>query len=278
MLTKKFPVLLGIGVLLLNTMLFGQPSDYDNNEWQSVQIEPGLTWKSFQSTLDEDSLSINLLEVDLSLRNIDLIYDPEENHTTSAFATKNDALAAVNAGFFDMKNGGSVSYILINGEIINEDTTGWGRAKLLNGAILKDKHGQVYIDEVKTNYWYDTTDYWEDILVTGPLLLENGGTTMYSQVTFNLKRHPRTAVCIDGDNQTLWLATIDGRHPQSAGMTIPELSMLMHSLGCQDAVNLDGGGSTTMWIEGEGVVNYPSDNQKFDHEGERPVSNVLIIK
>jgi len=278
MLTKKFPVLLGIGVLLLNTMLFGQPSDYDNNEWQSVQIEPGLTWKSFQSTLDEDSLSINLLEVDLSLRNIDLIYDPEENHTTSAFAMKNDALAAVNAGFFDMKNGGSVSYILINGEIINEDTTGWGRAKLLNGAILKDKHGQVYIDEVKTNYWYDTTDYWEDILVTGPLLLENGGTTMYSQVPFNLKRHPRTAVCIDGDNQTLWLATIDGRHPQSAGMTIPELSMLMHSLGCQDAVNLDGGGSTTMWIEGEGVVNYPSDNQKFDHEGERPVSNVLIIK
>lgn len=278
MLTKKLPVLLGIGVLLLNTMLFGQPSDYDNNEWQSVQIEPGLTWKSFQSTLDEDSLSINLLEVDLSLRNIDLIYDPEENHTTSAFATKNDALAAVNAGFFDMKNGGSVSYILINGEIINEDTTGWGRAKLLNGAILKDKHGQVYIDEVKTNYWYDTTDYWEDILVTGPLLLENGGTTMYSQVPFNLKRHPRTAVCIDGDNQTLWLATIDGRHPQSAGMTIPELSMLMHSLGCQDAVNLDGGGSTTMWIEGEGVVNYPSDNQKFDHEGERPVSNVLIIK
>lgn len=278
MLTKKLPVLLGIGVLLLNTMLFGQPSDYDNNEWQSVQIEPGLTWKSFQSTLDEDSLSINLLEVDLSLRNIDLIYDPEENHTTSAFAMKNDALAAVNAGFFDMKNGGSVSYILINGEIINEDTTGWGRAKLLNGAILKDKHGQVYIDEVKTNYWYDTTDYWEDILVTGPLLLENGGTTMYSQVPFNLKRHPRTAVCIDGDNQTLWLATIDGRHPQSAGMTIPELSMLMHSLGCQDAVNLDGGGSTTMWIEGEGVVNYPSDNQKFDHEGERPVSNVLIIK
>lgn len=278
MLTKKLPVLLGIGVLLLNTMLFGQPSDYDNNEWQSVQIEPGLTWKSFQSTLDEDSLSINLLEVDLSLRNIDLIYDPEENHTTSAFAMKNDALAAVNAGFFDMKNGGSVSYILINGEIINEDTTGWGRAKLLNGAILKDKHGQVYIDEVKTNYWYDATDYWEDILVTGPLLLENGGTTMYSQVPFNLKRHPRTAVCIDGDNQTLWLATIDGRHPQSAGMTIPELSMLMHSLGCQDAVNLDGGGSTTMWIEGEGVVNYPSDNQKFDHEGERPVSNVLIIK
>jgi exopolysaccharide biosynthesis protein len=52
-------------------------------------------------------------------------------------------------------------------------------------------------------------------------------------------------------------------------------------LHCRDAVNLDGGGSTTMWINGKpfsGVVNMPCDNKTFDHSGERSVSDILIIK
>jgi exopolysaccharide biosynthesis protein len=51
-------------------------------------------------------------------------------------------------------------------------------------------------------------------------------------------------------------------------------------LGCKDAINLDGGGSTTMYIKGQpfdGVVNYPCDNKQFDHYGERSVSNVVMI-
>ncbi|MFN3382800.1 MAG: phosphodiester glycosidase family protein, partial [Runella zeae] len=63
---------------------------------------------------------------------------------------------------------------------------------------------------------------------------------------------------------------------QSFGVNLPELTFLARQLGCRDALNLDGGGSTTMWIADQGVVNYPSDNKKFDHEGERAVSNVLL--
>ena len=77
------------------------------------------------------------------------------------------------------------------------------------------------------------------------------------------------------------LLTLDGRTDQAKGMTLAELTDLMISLHCKDAVNLDGGGSTTMWISGKpfnGVVNMPCDNKKFDHEGERAVSDIIIIK
>ena len=64
-------------------------------------------------------------------------------------------------------------------------------------------------------------------------------------------------------------------------MTLDELTDLLLDNHCKDAVNLDGGGSTTMWISGKpfnGVVNMPCDNKIFDHEGERAVSDILIIR
>lgn len=51
----------------------------------------------------------------------------------------------------------------------------------------------------------------------------------------------------------------------------------MRWLGCTEAINLDGGGSSTMYIKEFGVVNYPSDNGLHDHEGERPVSNAILL-
>jgi exopolysaccharide biosynthesis protein len=59
------------------------------------------------------------------------------------------------------------------------------------------------------------------------------------------------------------------------------LTDLLKKLRCRNAINLDGGGSTTLWINGRpdnGVVNCPSDNRKFDHLGERAVGNVLLVR
>ena len=72
--------------------------------------------------------------------------------------------------------------------------------------------------------------------------------------------------------------TADGRTAEAQGLNLHELTTLLLLLNCKSAVNLDGGGSTTMYLEGKGVVNMPCDNKKFDHEGERKVSNILIIK
>jgi len=64
---------------------------------------------------------------------------------------------------------------------------------------------------------------------------------------------------------------VDGRRQDSVGMSLEELTDFMKALGASDALNLDGGGSTTLVVDGR-VVNRPSDK-----EGERAVSNVLLL-
>jgi hypothetical protein len=88
--------------------------------------------------------------------------------------------------------------------------------------------------------------------------------------TFVRGRQPRTLAGVRSDG-TLLLATVDGRLPGwSVGMTLPEAARLMRSLGARDALNLDGGGSSTMIVRGE-VVNRPSDRV------ERRVSDGLFV-
>jgi len=105
-------------------------------------------------------------------------------------------------------------------------------------------------------------DRTRDIVSAGPLLLWKGKRIeepekeSISEV-FVLARHPRTAAGVRADG-TLVFVTVDGRQPEtSVGMSIPELTDLMLELGCVSAMNLDGGGSTTMVIDGQ-VVNSPS--------------------
>ncbi|MFC8415616.1 phosphodiester glycosidase family protein [Streptomyces coelicoflavus] len=84
------------------------------------------------------------------------------------------------------------------------------------------------------------------------------------------KRNPRTLAGVDGAGRTV-LVTADGRSTDSLGLSIGESAEVARSLGLRDAVNLDGGGSTTMVAEGA-VLNSPS-----DAAGERPVSDALLI-
>lgn len=88
---------------------------------------------------------------------------------------------------------------------------------------------------------------------------------------FTETRHPRTGVGFSKDGKILYFATVDGRQRSSAGMSLTEFAGLMIEAGCYNALNLDGGGSTTMVIRGE-VRNSPS-----DASGERPVANVLMV-
>ena len=72
-------------------------------------------------------------------------------------------------------------------------------------------------------------------------------------------RHPRTAMGLTADRRTFLLVVVDGRQAASVGMNGRELAALMGELGAHVAFNLDGGGSTQMWIAGQGTVNDPSD-------------------
>lgn len=99
-----------------------------------------------------------------------------------------------------------------------------------------------------------------------------GDLEVGARPSFAATRHPRTAVGYDLDERRVWLLVVDGRQPpHSAGMTLPELADLFEALGAEEALNLDGGGSTTLVLRGE-AVNRPS-----DAAGERPVVNALAV-
>jgi hypothetical protein len=84
-------------------------------------------------------------------------------------------------------------------------------------------------------------------------------------------RHPRSAIGFSRDSTTLFLLVVDGRSQKSVGMTLVELAALMRRLGAWQAMNFDGGGSTTLFVDGA-VVNSPS-----DQTGEREVGNALLV-
>lgn len=111
-----------------------------------------------------------------------------------------------------------------------------------------------------------------DVLGGNPMLVVNG-TVQYADVEGSggyFAANPRTAVGLTADNRLL-VVVVDGReYGYSAGMTLRQLADFMTSLGARDAINLDGGGSSTMWLNGL-VANRPSDPT------ERPVSSSLVV-
>ena len=245
-----------------------------NQTWKTEQIKKGVLWKQghFKDLFGSEQ-EINFVEVDLkkAKKKIAIAGDPKILKKTSQFARENKAMVAINGGFFDMKNGGSVDYIKVNGQVINLTQKPNNRVN----AVLSIHQKNIRIEKAGAdNTELSTADY---VLLSGPHLVQNGQIIPLENNPFNSNRHPRTAIALT-QNHHLMMIVIDGRNALAHGMSLDELSKVLLWLGAEDAMNLDGGGSSTLYIKGKGVVNYPSDNKLFDHEGERPVANIVYLK
>jgi hypothetical protein len=104
-----------------------------------------------------------------------------------------------------------------------------------------------------------------------PRLVRDGAVVAPSCGSAFCRRHPRTGVGVTADGSVLFVV-VDGRAKRSVGMTLRRFGRTFADLGAVDAVNLDGGGSATLWVAGRGVVNRPSDSG-----GERGVVNALLL-
>ncbi|MBT31337.1 MAG: hypothetical protein CMO01_16910 [Thalassobius sp.] len=266
-------------VVFFTQSISAQSNQTDTICWYSKQITDGLNWKQAHTNLFDAPQNINVLEINLKKRLVTLVNDEETKYLTSEFASANKAIAAINAGFFDVKNGGSVTYIKVDGSLPSADTTKWKVTENLNGAFIIKKNRKFEIEKAGKYNDYTSNKKYDDVLVTGCLLIDEGKKVELNNSAFVTKRHPRTSLGIV-DKNTVLLVTVDGRSEQAAGMSLEELTTFMQFIGCKEAINLDGGGSTTMWIGSDinSVVNNPSDNKQFDHGGERKVANALIVK
>lgn len=223
---------------------------------------------------------INILIIDPKSGNKFDIAVSENMMKTSEIATGRKAIAAINGSYFNMRNGNSVCYLKIGTEVKDTTTLIEWQARV-TGAIY------AYKGKLKLLPWNKQIEgkYKKKkgtTLASGPLMLLNGKECDWSMCAQNFieSKHPRSAMAITKEGLVL-LITVDGRLNGFAdGMTVYELAHLVGILGGKDAINLDGGGSTTLWLKGapyNGVLNCPCDNGKADHKGERKVANILYV-
>lgn len=157
-------------------------------------------------------------------------------------------------------------------------------ADKLAGLATVGSHLKVDTDLLNGNDKALKTGASTDVVNGGPMLVENGALNVtprrdgmvHPNDSNNFyygwvhKRNPRTIVGEDAQGRTL-IVTVDGRQTSSLGLSIKEAADVARSLGMVNAMNLDGGGSTTM-VQGGQVVNSPS-----DAAGERPVGDALLL-
>ncbi len=276
-----------------------------NAKWEVIKVAPGTTLKHywFDSSLFGSNQNISILEVKLNHKNhVDLGYDSKKLKPTHEYAEEKNAIAAMNGTFFNMKEGGSEDYIRVDGKTINETIPrAEGKRSFHQQTAITINHNKIRIIRWDSSVHWEDHLAGEDVMVSGPLLIYNRQMIDWPAKGGFFGRNPRSVLAIQKDK--LFLIAVDGRNDKAAGMSINELELLMHWLKMDDAINLDGGGSTTLWVKNfpyGGVVNHPSDNhqwlhsdaykpgmdldnlpadtKKWDHTGERPVANAVLIE
>jgi len=266
---KKYKVLILL-IYISTNAIFGQ-----NNA--TIDINDTIVFRQIKTdTLFNSKQIISLLTINKNTNEYDVNFDYSNSDLikTSVLADSLGAIAAINGGFFDVDNGGSVTYFEKNDTVISTTKSTknkWGKPNnLINGAVLITKDNGIVIDYAQQEIFYENSLKEKAVLITGPVLLINSKRVDLPKKKFVKKRHPRTCLCTTADS--IIFIAIDGRQKDAQGMTLYEVQSYLKSLNCINAINLDGGGSTTMWIKHKGIVNFPSDKS-----GERPVANILSI-
>ena len=256
-----------------------------NAKWNKEKVAKGIEWYQYHFTGEEKIFDaeefVNVLVVDQkkAKRRFALTALEGKLRRTSQAALDSGAIVAINGSFYNTRPPyNSVCYLKINGEVIFERSGKMGDRD--GGAVLIDDRGRVSVEQGDPDdpQWVSTRTE-PSIIGSGPMMLQDGQRIDMGTGAFVTLRHPRTAIGTSGNK--VYLVTVDGRSKgNSLGVNLNKLANILKWLGAENALNLDGGGSTTMYIEGQpenGIVNRPCDNQKFDRQGERRVSNSLLL-
>ena len=187
---------------------------------------------------------------------------------TSVTAANNNAILAVNGDYYGAN---STGYVIRNG-VVYRDTV---REDSSNGDLAIYKDGSfkiIYEDETSAEQL--VKDGVVNLLAFGPSLVENGEIVIdtNSEVGQSMSSNPRTAIGIIDENHYI-IVVSDGRTSESQGLSLYELAEVMKSYGVKTAYNLDGGGSSTLYFNGQ-VINKPTTNGNIS---ERAVSDIVYI-
>lgn len=245
---------------------------------QSSAINSNLSYK-------DDHISINVTQqrihnttvylADIEVSSIaylksafaDNSYGRNIKTTTSDIAEQNNAILAINGDYYGFRDYG---YVLRNGTLYRSN---YGDADDESFVIYDDGNCKVI-----TESQHDANSLLDSgavqILSFGPGLVEEGQLAVgeNEEVDQAKTSNPRTAIGMISPLHYI-IVVSDGRTEESQGLTLYQLAEFMKEQGCTEAYNLDGGGSSTMYFNGE-VINNPTNGRK---SGEREVSDIVYV-
>lgn len=243
------------------------------------ELRTGVTWTSTITMWRGEPRSINIVTVPKSeIKNLHLTY-PSGKVKTSVQCKEADALVGINGQYFDNSSGGTGlarDFLKIDGVVATEGANNRGDT-FVSGAFVFDDNSADIVKVSRNEGARKLTN--PNVMACGPHLIDNGTyRSLDLSTTHNTDEHPRTAVAVTEAGDVL-LVTIDGRFPgQAVGMPTPLMQEFLTVLGAKSALNLDGGGSTTMYIKGKGIVNHACDGRNWTNPQERAVNSIIYLK
>ena len=187
---------------------------------------------------------------------------------TSTTAQSVNAVLAINGDYYGARDSG---YVVRNGQLLRSESQSADQEDLViykDGSFGIIKEGDITAQELVDNGAMQ-------VLSFGPALIENGEISVDSsdEVGKAMASNPRTAIGIIDDNTYVFVVS-DGRTSESEGLSLKELAEFMKELNVTTAYNLDGGGSSTMYFNGQ-IINKPTTNGRNIEE--REVSDIVYF-
>lgn len=239
------------------------------------------------TSYSDGNISVNLTEktvnetqvyvADITLSSSDYLktalaqnsYGTNVTAKTSVTAAENNAILAVNGDYYGANSSG---YVIRNGVVYRDSV----REDASNGDLVIYKDGSfkiIYEDQVSADKLVQ--DGVVNLLAFGPSLVENGEISVdtNTEVGQAMSSNPRTAIGIIDENHYIIIVS-DGRTSESKGLSLYQMAEVMKSYGVKTAYNLDGGGSSTLYFNGQ-VINKPTTGGS--KISERAVSDIVYI-
>ncbi len=252
---------------------------FANARWEISDLGGGAECRYAQIDMFGSRQSISVVSYPRRNFETQIVHLDRRAEATSELGKAAGADIAVNGSYFNVKTFEPVTFVLIDKKIVGRTTP--NELMRTNGMLaFRDKKGRRM-----DIFFCDTAEYgqvarrYRSALAAGPVLIDGGRIVEYdSDKSFYTGRHPRTLIGKRADGEVV-MVVIDGRFKgRGEGATIAETAYIARQLGLVEALNLDGGGSSTLWTARKGVLNHPYDNHRFDHAGERAVPNCIVVR
>ena len=272
----------------------------EDKGWTVKEVAPGLTYRRFEGNVDGAAQRIFIADWDMSAPGYALKFTSSapDVRTSDVFKAHDGAVVAMNACYEStsivLKVDGEYVTCMPNNTIMSTGVPNWKNegAVYTDGSkvwISSDGKGKT-VDQQRTFYSNSTAP---NIFSSAPMLIDDFNPVGESFAGFQTDvskydyedlhrhqgvRHPRTAVAVTGDNHFL-MVVVDGRRAGvSEGMSARELTrFLKKNFNPRYALNMDGGGSSTLVITGEGDPKTHVVNRPTDAKGERTVASHFVL-